>query len=44
MIGAIILAYRKREKKTNYFNHFEKRSSAVEIKEVSFDKGVKIDD
>ena len=44
MIGAIILTYRKREniKRQSYFNQISReRSSAVEIKEVSFDKGVK---
>ena len=47
MIGAIILTYRKREniKRQSYFNQISReRSSAVEIKEVSFDKGAKIDD
>ena len=47
MIGAIILTYRKREniKRQSYFKQISReRASAVEIKEVSFDKGVKIDD
>tara|TARA_B100000282_G_scaffold223620_1_gene166616 strand:- start:39 stop:527 length:489 start_codon:yes stop_codon:yes gene_type:complete len=47
MIGAIILTYRKREniKRQSYIKQISRdRASAVEIKEVSFDKGVKIDD
>mgnify|MGYP001168219058 FL=1 len=47
MIGAIILTYRKREniKRQSYFEQISReRASAVEIKEVSFNKGVKIDD
>ena len=45
MIGAIILTYRKREniKRQSYFNQISReRSSAVEIKEVSFNKGKKL--
>ena len=47
MIGAIILTYRKREniKRQSYIKQISRdRASAVEIKEVLFDKGVKIDD
>ena len=47
MIGAIILTYKKREnlKKQNYFNQISRdRTSSIDVKEVSFNKGVKIDD
>tara|TARA_B110001452_G_C15106459_1_gene385740 strand:- start:354 stop:842 length:489 start_codon:yes stop_codon:yes gene_type:complete len=47
MIGAILLTYRKREgvKTQSYINQISREpSSSVEIKEVEFDKGVKIDD
>ena len=46
MIGAIILTYKKRENlKQNYFNQISRdRTSSIDVKEVSFNKGVKIDD
>ena len=47
MIGAILLTYRKREgvKTQSYINQISREpSSSVEIKEVEFDKGVKVDD
>ena len=47
MIGAIILTYKKREnlKKQNYFNQLSRdRTSSIDVKEVNFNKGVKIDD
>ena len=47
MIGAIILTYKKREnlKKQNYFNQISRdRTSSIDVKEVNFNKGVKIDD
>ena len=47
MIGAILLTYRKRDgvKKQSYINQISREpSSSVEMKEVEFDKGVKIDD
>ena len=47
MIGAIVLTYRKREnlKRQNYFTQISReKSSSIEIKNVEFDKGVKIDD
>ena len=47
MIGAIILTYRKREniKRQSYFNQISReKASSIEIKEVTFNKGVKIDD
>ena len=47
MIGAIILTYRKREnvKTQNYFRQISReKSSSIEIKEVKFKEGVKIDD
>ena len=47
MVGAIVLTYRKREgvKKQSYINQISREpSSSVEMKEVEFDKGVKIDD
>ena len=47
MIGAILLTFRKREgvKKQSYFNQISRdSSSSIELKEVEFNKGVKIDD
>tara|TARA_B100001996_G_scaffold362675_1_gene330378 strand:- start:1058 stop:1687 length:630 start_codon:yes stop_codon:yes gene_type:complete len=47
MIGAIILTYRKREniKTQSYINQISReKASSVEMKEVEFEKGVKIDD
>ena len=47
MIGAILLTYRKREgvKKQSYINQISREpSTSIEVKEVEFDKGVKIDD
>ena len=47
MIGAIVLTYRKREniKRQSYINQISREKiSSVEIKEVEFGKGVKIDD
>ena len=47
MIGAIILTYRKREgvKKQSYINQISRESkTSVEIVEVDFKHGVKIDD
>jgi NADH-quinone oxidoreductase subunit J len=47
MIGAILLTYRKREgvKKQSYITQVSReRQTSIEIKEVDFDKGVKIDD
>ena len=47
MIGAIVLTYRKREnvKKQSYINQISReKESSIEIKEVEFEKGVKIDD
>ena len=47
MIGAIILTYRKREnvKTQSYFKQISRdKSSAVILKEVKFNQGVKIDD
>ena len=47
MIGAILLTFRKREgvKKQEYFKQISREpSSAVELKEIDFEKGVKIDD
>jgi NADH-quinone oxidoreductase subunit J len=46
MIGAILLTFRKREgvKKQSYFNQISRDSSSIELKEVEFNKGVKIDD
>ena len=47
MIGAILLTYRKREniKRQSYFNQISREKiSSIELKEVSFNKGVKIDD
>ncbi len=47
MIGAIILTYKKREnlKKQNYFNQISRdRTSSIDVKEVNFNEGIKIDD
>ena len=47
MIGAIVLTFRKREgvKKQNYFKQVSReRSDSVELIDVEFDKGVKLDD
>ena len=47
MIGAILLTYRKREgvKKQSYLKQISREpSTSIEMKEVDFDKGVKIDD
>ena len=47
MIGAIVLTFRKREgvKTQSYINQITREpSSSIEIKEVEFNKGVKIDD
>ena len=47
MIGAILLTFRKREgvKKQEYFKQISREpSSVVELKEIDFEKGVKIDD
>ena len=47
MIGAIVLTYRKREgvKKQNYFKQVSReRNESVELVDVEFDKGTKIDD
>ena len=47
MIGAIILTFRKRSgvKTQSYINQITREpSSSIEIKEVEFNKGVKIDD
>jgi NADH-quinone oxidoreductase subunit J len=47
MIGAILLTFRKREgvKKQSYITQISREpSTSIEMKEVEFDKGVKIDD
>jgi len=47
MIGAILLTFRKRSgvKKQSYFKQISREpSTAIEMKEVDFNKGVKIDD
>jgi len=47
MIGAIVLTYRKREniKKQSYIKQISReKASSIEIKEIEFEKGVKIDD
>ena len=47
MIGAILLTFRKREgvKKQEYFKQISREpSSSIELKEVDFEKGVKVDD
>tara|TARA_Y100001960_G_scaffold319670_1_gene391349 strand:- start:819 stop:1310 length:492 start_codon:yes stop_codon:yes gene_type:complete len=47
MVGAIVLTYRKKEgiKKQSYFTQVARaREDSVEMVDVEFDKGVKIDD
>ena len=47
MIGAIILTFRKREniKRQNYFDQISReKSTSIELKDVEFNKGVKLDD
>ena len=47
MIGAILLTFRERSgvKKQNYFNQISRNpSTAVELKDVKSNQGVKIDD
>ena len=47
MVGAIILTYRKREnvKTQSYLKQISRdKSSSVIVKDVEFNKGVKIDD
>ena len=47
MVGAIILTYRKREnvKTQSYLKQISREKlSAVELKDVEFGKGVKLDD
>ena len=47
MIGAILLTFRERTgvKKQSYIRQISREpSSAIEMKEVEFNKGVKIDD
>ena len=47
MIGAILLTFRERSgvKKQSYLKQISREpSSSIEIKEVEFDKGVKVDD
>ena len=47
MIGAILLTYRKRDgvKKQSYINQISREpSSSIEVKDVEFYKGVKVDD
>jgi NADH-quinone oxidoreductase subunit J len=47
MIGAILLTYRKREgvKRQSYINQISReKSTSIEVKEVEFNKGIKIDD
>ena len=47
MIGAIVLTYQKREniKKQSYINQISReKTSSIELKNVEFEKGVKIDD
>ena len=47
MIGAIVLTYRKREniKRQSYINQISReKKTSVEMKDVEFEKGVKIDD
>ena len=47
MVGAIVLTYRKREgvKKQSYFKQVSReREDSVEIVDVEFEKGIKIDD
>ena len=47
MIGAIVLTYRKREgvKTQSYIKQISReREDSVQLKDVEFDKGVKLDD
>ena len=47
MIGAIILTYKKREnlKKQSYFKQISReKETSIQLKEVKFNQGVKIDD
>ena len=47
MVGAIILTYRKREnvKTQSYIKQISReREDSVQLKDVEFDKGVKLDD
>ena len=47
MIGAIVLTYRKREgvKRQSYINQISRESkTSVDVVEVEFNTGVKIDD
>ena len=47
MIGAIVLTYRKREgvKRQNYFNQITReREESVQLVDVNFKEGVKVDD
>jgi NADH-quinone oxidoreductase subunit J len=47
MVGAIVLTYRKREgvKRQSYINQISRESkTSVEVVEVGFNTGVKIDD
>ena len=47
MIGAIVLTYRKREgvKKQSYLQQITReRENSIEIVDVEFEKGVKVDD
>ena len=47
MIGAIVLTYRKREgvKRQNYFNQITReRDESVQLVDVNFKEGVKVDD
>ena len=47
MIGAILLTFRQRKgvKKQSYFNQISREpSSSIELKDVEFNKGVKVDD
>ena len=47
MIGAILLTFRERTgvKKQSYFKQISRSpESSVELKEIEFNKGVKIDD
>ena len=47
MIGAIVLTYRKREgvKKQSYLQQITReRENSIEIVDIEFEKGVKVDD
>ena len=47
MIGAILLTYSKREnlKRQSYIDQISREKlTAVELKEVPFEKGIKVDD